>query len=135
MTIIRTSSFLGGIVEYSIQPGAIHAIVVDVAADGQALQQAGTDTSAIAEELAGSFGTAAAVAGAFEGFWSARREVAPRIASLLFRKTTAVADAAQAFIDADGEMTAAVRAATATLPTYYAPADRPRPGRLRFLEQ
>ncbi|MBD8044235.1 hypothetical protein H9638_10500 [Arthrobacter sp. Sa2BUA2] len=118
--------------QYEIQPAAIHAVVIDVAADGQALHQAGNAAADTAADLAGSFGSADVVAGAFASFWTPRQDVAQRISSLVFRKTTALTDVAQALIDADGEMSAAAQSALSTLPTAYAPAAPPRTGRLRF---
>ena len=119
--------------QYEIQPAAIHAVVVDVAADGQALQQAGTAAAETAGGLAAGFGSAAVVAGAFSSFWTPRQDVAQRISSLVFRKATALTEAAQAYIDADVEMTAAAQSALSTLPTAYAaPSPPPRTGRLRF---
>ena len=118
--------------QYEIQPAVIHAVVVDVAADGQALQQAGTAATETAGDLTGGFGSADVVAGAFSSFWAPRQDVAQRISSLVFRKTTALTEAAQALVDADGEMSAAAQSALSTLPTAYAPAAPPRTGRLRF---
>jgi len=131
----ETYAHPGGSLQYEIQPAAIHAVVVDVAADGQALHQAGNATADTADDLAGSFGSADLVAVAFAEFWTPRRSVAQCVSSLVFRKATALTDAAQAFVDADGEMTAAAESALSTLPTAYAPAAPPRTGRLRFLEQ
>ncbi|WP_312179043.1 DUF6507 family protein [Arthrobacter sp.] len=121
--------------QYEIQPAAIHAVVVDVAADGQALHQAGAAAADTAGELAGSFGSADAVAGAFSSFWAPRQDVAQRISSLVFRKATALTEAAQAFVDADGEMSAAAKSALSTLPTAYLSAPPPQTGRLRFLTE
>lgn len=121
--------------QYEIQPGVIHAAIVDVAADGQALLDAGTDAGNSADQLAGSFGSAEAVAGAFVQFWDPRRDVAQIVASLVFRKSSALADATAAFVDADGQMSTAAKSALAKLPTAYYPAHPPRKGRLRFMEE
>ncbi|MBF4993618.1 hypothetical protein ITX31_05780 [Arthrobacter gandavensis] len=121
--------------QYEIQPGVIHAAIVDIAADGQALLAAGTDAGTSADQLAGSFGSAEVVAGAFSRFWEPRRDVARNISSLVFRKTTALADAAAAFVEADGQMSAAAQSALTKLPTEYSPVSPPQTGRLRFLEQ
>lgn len=121
--------------QYEIQPDVIHAAIVDVAADGQALLDAGTDAGNSAEQLAGSFGSAETVAGAFSRFWEPRRNVASIVASLVFRKGSALAEASAAFVDADGQMSGAAESALAKLPTAYSPAPPPRTGRLRFLEE
>ncbi len=121
--------------QYQIQPDVIHAAIVDLAADGQALLDAGRDAGTSADQLAGSFGSAEAVAGAFSQFWEPRRDVARNVASLVFRKTSALADATAAFVEADGRMTAAAESALAKLPTAYSPASPPRTGRLRFMEE
>lgn len=121
--------------QYQIQPGVIHAAIVDVAADGQALLDAGKDAGSSAEQLAGSFGSAEVVAGAFSQFWDPRRDVADIIASLVFRKTSALADATAAYVEADGHMGAAAESALAKLPTAYSPTPPPQTGRLKFLEQ
>nr|WP_269438981.1 DUF6507 family protein [Arthrobacter caoxuetaonis] len=96
---------------------------------------AGRDAEKSADQLAGSFGSAEAVAVAFSQFWDPRRDVARNVASLLFRKTSALADATAAFVEADGQMTAAAESALAKLPTAYSPASPPRTGRLRFMEE
>ncbi|MER2135086.1 MAG: DUF6507 family protein [Arthrobacter sp.] len=122
--------------QYEIQPGVIHTAIVDIAADGQALLDAGRDAGNSADQLAGSFGSAATVAGAFSTFWDPRRDVAQKVASLVFRKTSALADATAAFVGADGQMSAAAESALAKLPTTCSsPASPPRTGRLRFMEE
>jgi len=129
------SNISRGNMQYEIQPGVIHAAIVDIAADGQALLDAGRDAETSADQLAGSFGSAEAVAGAFSRFWDPRRDVARNVASLIFRKASALADATAAFVEADGQMTAAAESALAKLPTAYSPASPPRTGRLRFMEE
>lgn len=124
-----------GNMQYEIQPSVIHAAIVDIAADGQALFDAGADAGNSAELLLGSFGSAEMVAGAFSRFWDPRRDVAASIASLVFRKASALTDATAAFVEADGLMSGAAESALAKLPTAYAPASEPRTGRLRFMEQ
>ena len=121
--------------QYEIQPDVIHAAIVDVAADGQALLDAGTDAGNSADQLAGSLGSAEVVAGAFSQFWEPRRDVAQIVASLVFRKSSALADATAAFVEADGQMSTAARSALSKLPTDYSPAPPPRTGRLRFMEE
>lgn len=113
-----------GTTGYSVQPSGIHATLVDVAADGQSLTQAAKDARTCGETVAGSFGTAAAVAAAFQTFWSGRDDVGERVASLLFRKADAVAAAAAAFVEADSDMAAAASSALARLPAHYAPYGR-----------
>jgi uncharacterized protein YukE len=114
-------SLPGGDVQYSMDPSGIHATLIDVAADGQSLTQAGKDARASGEKVADGFGTATVVAAAFRSFWSARDDVAERLASVLFRKADAVSTAAAAFADADDGMSSTASAALAKLPADYAP--------------
>lgn len=107
---------------HEILPDQIHGTLLDVAADGNAMRQAANDTGTSAAEIAGACGSATDVGTAFNEFWSPRDETAQRVSSLLFRKATAVAEAAQAFITADGEMNATATAALSSLPADYAPA-------------
>lgn len=111
----------GGDVHYSMDPSGIHATLVDVAADGQSLTQAGKAARDSGETVAEGFGTATVVASAFRSFWSARDDVAERVASVLFRKADAVSTAAAAFAEADNGMSSAASAALAKLPANYAP--------------
>lgn len=109
----------------------IHGTLLDVAADGKAMLQAADDAGSSAAEITGTCGSATEVASAFSAFWSARDETAQRVSSLLFRKAAAVAEAAQAFITADGEMNAAAAAALSSLPAEYVPGLPRGHGRLR----
>ena len=107
---------------YEILPDQIHGTLLDVSADGNAMRQAADDAASSAAEISGTFGSATDVGTAFNDFWSPRDETAQRVSSLLFRKATAVADAAQAFITADGEMNTTATSALSSLPADYAPA-------------
>ncbi len=117
---------------YEMLPEQIHGTLLAIAADGNAMQRAASDAGEAAEQVAGTCGSATDVAAAFTAFWSERDETAQRVGSLLFRKARAVAQAAEAFITADGEMNSSASAALASLPAGYAP-DLPR-GHGRFLE-
>ncbi|MCQ1996482.1 DUF6507 family protein [Arthrobacter sp. zg-Y1171] len=117
---------------YEILPDQIHGTLTAIAADGNAMHRAATDAGTSAAEIAGTFGAATEVASAFTAFWSPRDETAQRVSSLLFRKATAVAEAAQAFITADGEMATTATAALSSLPADYAPPLQRGHG--RFLE-
>lgn len=106
----------GGTITYEILPDQIHGTLLDVASDGKAMFQAADDAGSSAAEITGACGSATEVAAAFSAFWSPRDETAQRVSSLLFRKATAVAEASQAFITADGEMNTAAAAALSSLP-------------------
>lgn len=85
---------------YKIDPAQMHAILVDVAADGESLRLAAKDTKESGDDANGNFGTATTVSAAFGRFWSPRDDIGQRAASLVFRKTTSVSDASLALIDA-----------------------------------
>ncbi|MFT4470155.1 hypothetical protein ACMX2H_09640 [Arthrobacter sulfonylureivorans] len=92
---------------WRINPRQLHMVLVDVAADGQSLDKAAGDAAAAGEQAASLFGSAADVAEAFAGFWSPRSEVGQRIAGLVYGKSRVVAETAELFVDADGQMSAA----------------------------
>jgi hypothetical protein len=96
---------------WDIRPEALHAALADVAADGQSMALAAEDAASSGEEAAGAFGTASEVAGAFERFWAPRKDVGRRAASLVFHKAAVVAETAQLYLAADGEMADAASAA------------------------
>ncbi|MCC9204172.1 hypothetical protein [Arthrobacter sp. zg-Y769] len=100
-----------------MDPAGIHATLVDVAADGESLNQAAKDTRASGEKISGAFGTAEVAAAAFNRFWAARDDVGERVASLVFRKAEAVSTAAHAFSQADSDMAST---ALSKLPATYA---------------
>ncbi|MGP5607189.1 hypothetical protein [Arthrobacter rhombi] len=117
---------------YKIDPGQLHAILVDVAADGESLRLVAQDTKTSGDEASGDFGTATTVSAAFARFWTPRDDIGQRAASLVFRKTTSVSDAALALIDADGKMSGEASSALDRVPVeYHAPpiweAGRPVP--------
>ena len=112
---------------YDVVPWQVHGTLLDVAADGDAMVRAAKDAGTSADVMAGGFGTATDVGAAFSAFWTARDETALRVGGLLFRKSTAVADAAQAFVEADGEMTATARNAVSSLPADFVSARRGGP--------
>lgn len=101
---------------YEITPGIIHAVLVDVAADGESLRGSAEMATTAGDNVSGQFGTAADVSSAFSAFWASRNDVGTRIAALVLRKAGCVATAAEAFIDADGEMTDAASTALSNLP-------------------
>ncbi|MGP5226339.1 hypothetical protein [Arthrobacter rhombi] len=55
---------------YKIDPAQLHAILVDVAADGESLRLAAKDTKTSGDEASGDFGTATTVSAAFARFWT-----------------------------------------------------------------
>lgn len=114
---------------YDIDVSALQAVLMAVAVDGTALHQAANEARAGGDEAAGQFGTAEGVAEAFGVFWAPRDDLGQRVASLVFRKADAVAEAAQAFVEADGEMSSTALRSLAEIHTGYAPpVSRPRPG-------
>ena len=96
-------------------------VLVDVAADGQSLDKAAGDAAAAGDDASSLFGSAAEVAEAFNAFWSPRSEVGQRIAGLVYGKSQVVAEAAELFIDADGQMSAAAADFAETLNAGDAP--------------
>ncbi|MGO2533512.1 hypothetical protein [Arthrobacter rhombi] len=110
---------LGKAIAYKINPGALHAIFVDVAADGESLRSAAKDTKTAGDSAQDNFGTATTVKSAFDRFWGSRDDIGQRAASLVFRKATAVADTAAALMESDGKMSDAATTAMSHLPTNY----------------
>ncbi|MGP5731379.1 hypothetical protein [Arthrobacter rhombi] len=104
---------------YKIDPAQLHAILLDVAADGESLRSAAKDTKSSGDDASGNFGNATTVSAAFGRFWSPRDDIGQRVASLVFRKTTSVSDAALALIDADGEMSTEASTALDRVPVAY----------------
>lgn len=115
---------------YRVNRGLVHAILVDVAADGQSLQLAARDTTTAGDDAAAAFGTATTVAAAFNRFWGPRDDVGQRAASLVFRKTDAVSDALTVLIAADGDMSAGANSALERVPASYRPPASGRRGLL-----
>lgn len=113
---------------YAIDPGQLHAILVDVAADGQSLHLAATDTRSAGEDVQGSLGTAGVVSAAFGRFWSPRDDVGLRAAALVFRKAEYLSQTAVELIDTDGRMTDDAKTAAARIPTGYESPVAGRPG-------
>lgn len=113
---------------YAIDTGQLHAILIDVAADGQSLQLAAQDTRTAGDDAAGFFGSADTVSAAFTRFWAPRDDVGLRAASLVFRKAESLSQAAVALIDADGTMTDSAAAALRRIPASYAPPAARHPG-------
>lgn len=109
----------GKAMAYQITPGALHAIFIDVAADGESLRSAATDTKTAGETVQDNFGTATSVKAAFDRFWGPRDDVGQRASSLVFRKAASVADTAVALIDADGVMSDEATTAVGRIPTSY----------------
>ncbi|MDI3331234.1 MAG: hypothetical protein QJR09_10965 [Micrococcus sp.] len=100
---------------HQIRPGTVHSTLVRVAGDGQSLDTAALAAQAAGDALSGAYGTAAEAAAAFAGFWSARSATGERISALVLHQATCVAQAADAFIDSDGEMTADALSAMGSL--------------------
>ncbi|HXD28282.1 MAG TPA: hypothetical protein VN621_05950 [Arthrobacter sp.] len=113
---------------YAIDKGQLHAVLIDVAADGQSLQLAAQDTRTAGDDAAGSFGSAGTVSAAFTRFWAPRDDVGLRAASLVFRKAESLAQAAAALIEADGRMNDSAAAALRRIPVSYAPSAVRHPG-------
>lgn len=104
---------------YKIDTGQLHAVLIDVSADGESLRQAAKDTKTAGDDAGDSFGTATTVSAAFKRFWGPRDDVGQRAASLVFRKTTSVSDAAVILVDADGTMTDEASMALDQVPVSY----------------
>lgn len=115
---------------YKIERGQVHAILVNVAADGQSLQLAAKDATTAGDDAAGSFGTATIAAAAFQRFWGPRDDVGQRAASLVFRKADAVTDAMTVLIAADGKMSDSARSALDRVPASFRPPASAGRGRL-----
>lgn len=113
--------FSGKAIAYKIDAGALHAILIDVAADGESLRLAAKDTQTDGDTTQDSFGTATTVKAAFDRFWGPRDDVGQRAASLVYRKATAVSDAAAELIEADGAMSDAASTALGRVPADYSP--------------
>lgn len=113
---------------YAIDPGQLHAILVDVAADGQSLHLSATDTRTAGEDVQGNLGTAGVVSAAFGRFWGVRDDVGLRAAALVFRKAEYLSQTVVALIDADGRMTVDAKAAAGRIPTGYERSVAGRPG-------
>jgi len=102
-------------VTHEIRPGTVHATLVRVAGNGQALDTAARAAQSAGDALAGAFGTAVEAAAAFAGFWSTRSGTGERISALVLHQAACVAEAADAFIDSDGVMTEDARSAMGSL--------------------
>lgn len=90
---------------YEINPSMVHATLVDVAADGESLRTSADRAQTAGDTTGESFGTATEVTSAFATFWGSRSDVGVKVATLLLHKSACVATAAEAFINADGDMT------------------------------
>lgn len=113
---------------YKIDKGQLHAVLVDVAADGQSLQLSANDTKTAGDDAAEKFGTATTVSAAFTRFWTPRDDLGQRAASLVFRKSESLSETAVVLISADGAMTNDASAAARRIPTSYAPPAAHHPG-------
>ncbi|WP_372698761.1 hypothetical protein [Arthrobacter sp. JSM 101049] len=113
---------------YEIDKGQLHAVLIDVAADGQSLQLAAQDARTAGDDAARRFGSAGTVSAAFSRFWAPRDDVGLRAASLVFRKAESLSQAAVALIEADGRMTDSATAALRRIPASFAPTAARRPG-------
>lgn len=114
---------------YDIDVSVLQSVLMTVAVEGAALDRMAGGARAGGDEAARQFGTAVEAAEAFAGFWAPREDLGQRVASLVFRKADAVAEAAQAFVEADGEMGNTALRYLAEIHTGYAPpVGRPRPG-------
>lgn len=113
---------------YDIDVSAVQAVLMAVAVEGTALNESANAAKQAGDDAAAKFGMAGEVAEAFADFWKTRDDVAQRISSLVFRKADSVAEATQAFVAADGEMTdSADRAIAAVSTAYTSPVPRHRP--------
>lgn len=110
------TTFLGKAMAYKIDSTQLHAILVDVAADGESPSLSAKDTKTTGDDVHANLGTAGSVGKSFESFWADRDDIGQRAASLVFRKTTSVSDAAAAVIDADGEISAGASTALGRVP-------------------
>lgn len=106
---------------YKIDKGQLHAVLVDVAADGQSLQLSAKDTLTAGDDAKEKFGTATTVSEAFTRFWTPRDDLGQRAASLVFRKAESLSQTAVALIGADGKMTDGASAALRRVPSSYEP--------------
>lgn len=100
---------------HEIRPGIVHSSLVRVAGEGQVLDTAALAARSAGDALKDAFGTAADAAAVFAGFWSARSDTGERISALVLHQASCVAEAADAFIDADGVMTDDARSAMGSL--------------------
>lgn len=112
---------------YDIDPAAVQAVLMAVAVEGTALNESANAARQAGDDAAAGFGMARDVAEAFTNFWKLRDDVAQRVSSLVFRKADSVAEAAQAFVAANREMTdSAHQALTRTSTDFAAPVPRHR---------
>ena len=113
---------------YDIDTAAVQAVLMAVAVEGTALNESANAARQAGDDAAAGFGTAQEVAEAFTYFWRTREDVAQRVSSLVFRKADSVAEAAQAFVAANQEMTDSAHQALARINTdFAAPVPRHRP--------
>ncbi|GAA1130230.1 hypothetical protein [Citricoccus alkalitolerans] len=89
---------------HEIRPETIHAALVRVAGDGQRLDTASRGAQDAGESLSGAFGTADVAESAFTAFWADRSDTGEWIANILMHQASCVADAADAFLEADSTM-------------------------------
>lgn len=90
--------------KYTMDLPIIHQILMDVAGAGEALGASVKETNDAAVHIAGSFGDIDKVRSAFDAFRAARSDVGDRISSVLFRKASGIATAAEAFKAGDSTM-------------------------------
>jgi hypothetical protein len=108
-------------VAHEIKPEIVHSVLVRVAGDGQMLDTAAVAARDAGTDLSSAFGTASEASAAFASFWSDREDVGERLANLLLHQASCVAEAADAFIDSDGTMTADAHSALGSLRHVSAP--------------
>lgn len=106
---------------HQIKPELVHAALVDVAGDGQTLDDAAVKARSAGDAVKDAWGTAADAKSAYSGFWSARDDVGTRISEALLHQASCVAEAADAFIRSDGVMSADARGALDGMATITAP--------------
>lgn len=104
---------------YTVDVPAVQAVLMRVAAEAAALNEAANAAETAGGTAAALFGTAAEVSEAFTGFWKHREDVGQQVSRLVLRRADSVADAARAFAAADGEMTDTAGRALAATGTGY----------------
>lgn len=106
---------------HEIQPEHVHAVLVNVAGDGQTLDDSAVKAHTAGDTLQDAWGSAAEAKSAYGTFWSSRDDVGIRISDTLLHQASCVAEAADAFIASDGAMSDKAREAMSEISTVSAP--------------
>lgn len=113
---------------WDIDPTGVALVISEVAEHAETMRRVDGEVTGGGDTVAARLARSVTVHEAFERFWAARSPMGDRLVRNIARKSGGFADAARAFVDADGRMSEAARTAMGRVEADVAAAFAPLSG-------